>query len=291
VSADQAATLRPVLVVGAARSGTKFLRRLLAAHPVCAFVPYGIPMVWRTGNEAVPHDALPASACTPAVAEAIRSHVATLAWAAHPSRTRLLVEKTCANALRVPFVLQVYPEARVIHLVRDGRDAVPSAYRRWHAAVSWRYRFRKAAFLPTGTVVRQGWQALKNRLTTSRSGTPRWGPHYPGMADDVQAGDLRQVCVNQWTACVTRAHDALEPVSAERVFSLRYESLVSEPTCLDRLADFLDLPSAGAFHAYYTATVRRDTIGAGRMRFASAPWRSYRDSLRPALQRLGYCVE
>lgn len=290
VPAYQAATLRPIIVVGAARSGTKFLRRLLAAHPACAFVPYGIPMVWRTGNEAAPHDALPASACTPTIAAAIRSNVAALAWASRPSQARLLIEKTCANTLRVPFVQQVYPEARVIHLVRDGRDVVPSAYRRWHAAVSWKYRFRKAAFLPTKTVLRQGLRAVKLRLF-SRFGGARWGPHYPGMGSDVQTGDLRRVCVNQWRACVTRTLDALEHVPRERVLSLRYEALVSDPACVDRLAAFLRLPSADALHAHYTTTVRRDTIGDGRERFAAMPWRPYRDSLRPVLQRLGYRVE
>ena len=38
-----------------------------------------------------------------------------------------MVEKTCANTLRLPFVDKVLPEARYLHIVRDGVDVVASA--------------------------------------------------------------------------------------------------------------------------------------------------------------------
>ena len=41
-----------------------------------------------------------------------------------------VVEKTCANSLRVPFVETVAGPAKDVFLVRDGMDAVASALER-----------------------------------------------------------------------------------------------------------------------------------------------------------------
>jgi hypothetical protein len=49
-----------VFVIGAARSGTKFLRDVIGASPYAAVVPYDVNYVWRGGNEGFPDDALPA---------------------------------------------------------------------------------------------------------------------------------------------------------------------------------------------------------------------------------------
>ena len=50
-----------VIIIGAARSGTKYLRDVLATAPNAARVPYDINYIWRYGSESHPDDALPAS--------------------------------------------------------------------------------------------------------------------------------------------------------------------------------------------------------------------------------------
>src|SRR4051812_20775701 len=44
------AAFQPVIVIGAARSGTKLLRDSLATHADVARVPYDVNYVWRFGN-------------------------------------------------------------------------------------------------------------------------------------------------------------------------------------------------------------------------------------------------
>lgn len=287
-SGAEATPLRPLLILGAARSGTKFLRRLLAAHPACAVVPYGIPMVWRQGNEQAPHDALPAARCSPSLASSIRKTITALARTDRPSAARWLVEKTCANTLRVPFVRRVFPHARFIHMVRDGRDVAPSAYRRWTAAPSWTYRLRKATFLPASLMIRQGLQYAQRHRRTNDNRATVWGPNYPGLQEDLRHHGLAYACVQQWVACVEAAQTALASVPAEHVLHLRYETLVSDPHSLDRIASFLGMPDVDPMRAYYTATLRRDTIGTGRALFQAEPWVSLRPLLARTLDRVGY---
>lgn len=121
--------IRPIVLIGAARSGTKFLRSLLAAGAETVAVPYDINYVWRYGNERHPDDALGSELATREIQRYIRATLPRLAVRTRGQSASLLVEKTVGNSLRVDFVRKVLPEARFIHIVRDGRDVVESARR------------------------------------------------------------------------------------------------------------------------------------------------------------------
>lgn len=273
----------PVLILGAARSGTKVLRRLLGAAPETAVVPYGVPAVWKRGNEAHPHDALPRSACSNAIAADIRQELTRLADGG--PRATTLLEKTSANTLRVPFVDAVVPRARFVHLVRNGIDVAESARRRWQARPGLSYLIRKALTL-RDTGLRQGLRYLWDTLRSTGSSTPRlWGPHYPGMAEDVKSHPLLHVCARQWRACVLASLDALATLPAERVLHLRYETLVREPASVDRLADFADV-SAEALHAFYDETIRDTSVGRGHRRLAPAEQKALRPLVDDVHDRL-----
>ena len=119
--------LRPLIILGAPRSGTKLLRSLLGRSRNCTTIPYGINHVWRLGCSPDAPDRRLSSDGTAQRARQIRSHLLDLAEAHDTPASGYLVEKTCANTLRVPFVGQILPDARFIHILRDGRDAAVSA--------------------------------------------------------------------------------------------------------------------------------------------------------------------
>ncbi|MFB6274119.1 MAG: sulfotransferase [Salinibacter sp.] len=279
-------SLRPVLIIGAARSGTKVLRRMLAASPHCAVVPYGIPAVWKQGNESHPNDALPRTACSDETAKRIRRTITQLADGS--AKASLLVEKTSANTLRVPFVQRVFPEARFIHLVRDGVDVVESARRRWQTRPGLAYLLRKALFL-RWIGVRQGLRYLWRWGRNGGSESSRlWGPHYPGMKTDVAERPLLHVCALQWRACTKAALDALGGLSDDRVFSLRYETLVSNPDTVNRVADFMGISSSPSMQDFYQTTIHDSFVGRGRQRLSEEDQEEIRPILRSSQTRLGY---
>lgn len=279
-------SLRPVLIIGAARSGTKVLRRMLASSPDCAVVPYGIPAVWKQENESHPNDALPPSSCTEETAIHIRRAIHRLAEG--PLTASLLVEKTSANTLRVPFVERVFPDARFIHLVRNGVDVAESARRRWQARPSLAYLIRKALFL-RWVGVRHGlkyvWRWLRN---TGSESSQLWGPHYPGMENDVTESPLLHVCARQWRACTQSALDALGEYPDDRIFRLRYEQFVTDPDTVNRLADFLGMTAPDSMLGYHRANIEDTFVGRGRRRLTDAEQRAIRPILRPSQNQLGY---
>jgi hypothetical protein len=278
----------PVFIIGAGRSGTKFLRDVLAASRDVNAIPYDVNFIWRHGNEQFPHDALAPEAATPAVVTYIRDRLARLAGPAL-AQGGILVEKTVSNALRVPFVQRVYPEARFVHLLRDGRDVTESALRMWQAKPELKYLLRKARHFPLGDY-RYGLWFLRNSFGRQRSGKRIWGPRYPGIHDDLERLALIEVCAKQWATCVVSALDGLESPSAT-VVEVRYEALVREEGVIVDLCRALQLSDPDAVLAAYRARVRPDAVGRADRALAAETLAQVEGILAPALVRAGYLTE
>lgn len=216
-----------VVLVGAARSGTKILRDTLATAPGVAAVPYDINYIWRLGNEDAPDDAFGVERLRTAKVHKIRDYLRRRQGAAAH-----LVEKTVATPLRLPFVDAVLPDAKYVFLVRNPADVVESSMRQWLATPNWRYSVKKALSYPwlaaPGYAARQVAFAAKRVVGTSQS-VPPWGPVYPGMLDDLAVGvPVVEVCAKQWDACNALALDGFKEIGKAPVL-VRYEDFAQNP--------------------------------------------------------------
>jgi len=234
---------RPIIIVGAARSGTKFLRDVLASGCGAAAVPYDVNYVWRYGEVSAIDDVLDPAHLTEKRARFIRKTLRRLAKAA-PSD--ILIEKTVASTLRVPFIEAVFPDARYVHLIRDGREVVESAMRQWEASPNWTALSQKVRGIPIQNFGYVGWFGLNfvKGLFSGRKGGKVWGPRFPGIDEMASNGSLAQVCAQQWLESYTRASTDLPNVANadSRVFTIRYEDLTRNDTALSILLDQLELP-------------------------------------------------
>ena len=236
---------RTVVIIGAARSGTKILRDLIATLPGVAKVSYDVNYLWRLGNESVTHDELDPLMATDEVRARIVERLDNFRGG-----KPVLVEKTVSNTLRVPFVRAVLPHARYIHLIRDGRDAAESAYRQWTGGTDWRYVLSKARSFPLRDAPIYALRYAASIVRRSAPGQKRvavWGPRYDGIDADLRTYDLVEVCARQWARCVARSIAALDSVPVEQLITIRYEDFVRSPRRhLDLLADFIDVDASEA---------------------------------------------
>ena len=150
-------TGRMVFLVGAPRSGTNWLQRMLAAHPDVVALPsethlfshglkhldtqvqHGLLTSPATGTVYLPREEWVA-----AMREFCVLAYGRVADAIDPN-ARVIVERTPHHVLHLPLIAEVFPDAAVLHIVRDGRDVVRSLARQeWgpggirDAAAQWR---------------------------------------------------------------------------------------------------------------------------------------------------------
>ncbi|WP_133479695.1 sulfotransferase family protein [Cognatilysobacter segetis] len=132
-------------------------------------------------------------------------------------RVRML-EKTPKNALRLPFLRAVFPEARFLYLHRDPRQVIASMIESWRSG-----RFVTYPQLP-------GWQG------------PPWSlllvPGWQALAGQ----PLDAIVGAQWDATMRTLLDDLDAVPAERRLGVDYADLLADPVAqLQRICAWADL--------------------------------------------------
>jgi protein-tyrosine sulfotransferase len=121
-----------VFVVGAPRSGTTLLQRILSVHPGFFTIQgetgmFSLANIFSLERR---HFGLPDSVIEKLFAESadvvdfFQKSVKLMEAGKAGGR---FVEKTPQHVLRLPFILKHFPRAHLIHLVRDGRDCYCSA--------------------------------------------------------------------------------------------------------------------------------------------------------------------
>ncbi|MFO6464833.1 sulfotransferase family protein [Jannaschia sp. KMU-145] len=241
---DEPLPFQPLVIIGAARSGTNALRDMLTRlHGFGTWPCDEINAIWRHGNLHHPSDALPPERAT----VEIRSYIRGAFWAAwrRQGRPDVLVEKTCANTLRVPFVDAILPEARFVHILRDGCAVVPSAMKRWRGEFelpALGYYLRKLLYVPVADLPVYAARSLKNRRALRSGSAPRmamWGPRPDGFRADPGV-PLDVLCARQWGSCVVSASTALAKIAPDRRITITYERMVADPaTVLAEIAQML----------------------------------------------------
>jgi hypothetical protein len=257
---------RPVIVVSPPRSGSTLLFEILQRAPAAYTIGAeshrlieSLPEL-QIGRHGFDSNRLTAVDATPGVIEVLRHRFAAHARDRHgrPPRARFrLVEKTPKNALRIPFLLQVFPEAHFLFLHRDPRQVMASMLDAWQSG-----RFRTYPQLP-------GWPGPTWSLVL----TPGWRA--------LAGKPLAQVVAAQWRSLVDTMLDDLALLPPERWSSVRYEDIVaapdaSIPALCARLGLGWDLPSGGAL------PLSRNTLTPPD----ADKWRRHAELLEPLLPAL-----
>lgn len=242
---------RFVFVLGSPRSGTTFLAGTIGSLP--GFVDLGeVPSLKSAVPELV---GLPQ-------AEAAGRLRRILALARRVGLVGSVrpVEQTPEMAFLVDAAARAYPEARVVHVVRDGRDVVCSLLgKSWLRAAG---NGRDDAGLPYGSYARF-WVEPARR------------------AEFAEASDARRA------AWVWRTHVNAARSSSSDLIEVRYERLASEPEAVaGELAAALDAPRSSLLEALGQA--HAGSVGRYRTELSDEQLADVLDEAGPLLEELGY---
>jgi hypothetical protein len=242
---------RLVFVVGSPRSGTTFLAGAIGSLP--GFVDLG--------------EVAPVKAAVPELAAASREEAARrlrrlLAVARRVGLVGSVrpVEQTPEVAFVVEAVARAYPDARIIHLVRDGRDVVCS-------------------------LVERGW------LSADRAGADdagiAFGAHArfwvePERRDEFAAASDARRAAWAWRRYVTAARAA-----PALVHEIRYERMADEPNAVAAdLAAYVGAPEAELREAL--GRVHAESVGRYRGELSPDQLADVVDEAGDLLRELGY---
>jgi len=104
-------------ITGCPRSGTSILGQVVGAHPDIEYVFE----LLRWGTSPFGGHRLDARHATPLVAERLRHEVEKLRQG-----KPVVLEKNPRHSIQIPFLRAVWPDCKIIHIVRDGRDVTCS---------------------------------------------------------------------------------------------------------------------------------------------------------------------
>jgi len=217
----------PIFVIGCSRSGTTITYETIAAAPGLLSFGFEIPQFWddlwgpRTNDwesEA-------------AGAEHARPGHRAAAQRYFFERLGLgpVLEKTCINVMRVPYLLRLFPAARFVFIHRDGRDNISSMID------GWRHdgHFGLTKFLgPFPCDVRIDGGAFRD-----------WSFFLPPGWRAYNDASLEEVCAFQWQSANRMALEAGKSVPPKQWIRLRYEDIFDRPVEMFRdVFERLDLP-------------------------------------------------
>jgi hypothetical protein len=284
---------QPVIIIGAPRSGTNILRDVLTSLPNVATWPCDeINYIWRHGNTGHHADAFTPEMAHSKCRKYIRSKFASLA---RSTGSTVVLEKTCANSLRVGFVSAVLPEAKYIFIVRDGRDVVPSAMKRWQGIMELPllpYLMQKVRFVPPFDLPVYAVRYLAAQVHRCFSNDKRlsvWGPRFDGMEAFCRTHSLPEICAMQWKCCVERAEQDFARFPREKVCRVRYEDLTADPVGeIKRLLGFLAVSAPEEEIARYAAVISPRHTNAWDTRLGEEDRQRVLPLIRPLLEQYGY---
>jgi hypothetical protein len=243
--------------------------------------------VWAWGNSYRPDDVLTESDARPRVVRHIRGVFGRFV---RDSGKLRLAEKTPSNCLRVRFINAVYPEAKIIIIVRDGRSVLRSTDELMQRGV------------PTGKVISRAlqtplweWPAYAGRTfsTIVRKATGKglqyWGPRPPGWREWAKRDPREVVLAKQWAATISTALEHASAIPATSWLKVRYETLMHEPRrVMQEVVDFAELPSAEGILRHVEQTADPARIEKWRTQLDADLLERVRPHMEPTLVSLGY---
>lgn len=271
----------PVFVIGCSRSGTTITYETLAASP--AFLSFGweIPQFWDALhgplNNGWASEAAGAEHARPAHRDA------ALRYFFQRLGTGWVLDKTCINVMRVPYLHALFPRARFVFIHRDGRDNISSMMDGWrHGRTDGRFELSQFFGPFPEPVAIEGGQFREWAFFLA----PGWQRY--------NQSSLAEVCAFQWVSANRLALDARASVPPEQWIQLRYEDIFERPVDMFREAFArLGVPFDAALEAR-CANLQPTSVVKGRPK--QQKWREHNPEavesilplIRPMMAELGY---
>ncbi|MCW8877225.1 MAG: sulfotransferase [Kangiellaceae bacterium] len=142
----------------------------------------------------------------------------------HQKQKRIL-DKTASNCFRLSYINEIFPDAKIIYPIRDGRNSINSLINGWKNPTRF-FTYDVPMELDIKGYEHQGWKFML---------PPNWQNYVTSKLEDV--------CAFQWLSC----HSALQleinkPKYKDRIKIMKLEDLTNSPEeYIVKILEFLEL--------------------------------------------------
>ena len=203
----------PVFIVGCSRAGTTITFETIRTSPALLSFPYEIPQFWHSLFGPWDND----WASEAASEQDVQLQHRNRAFAHFYARLGKgpVLDKSCINVMRIPYLHALFPNAFFIYIQRDGRDNISSLMEGWRQ----RGRFDLHQYLGK----------LPDSVNINQGEFNDWCFFLPPGWRDYNDASLEEVCAYQWLTANRMALEAKALIPNDQWIHLRYEDIFENP--------------------------------------------------------------
>ena len=231
---------QPIFILGAPRSGTTWLGKTFEQHPDIDCW-YENNAVWTWGNSRKADDVLTEQNLNPKISQYIQKRFSEFS---DKSNKKYIIDKTPRNCLRIPFIHAIFPEAKIIMLLRDGRSVINSTNNELKKPkkVPWeeiKIRLKNLSIWEVHTLIPRLAPRIKSMMGIKLD---YWGARPPGWNNWIGNYSPPALLAKQWAATMNIAIKEGRKLPPEKYIEVKYEDLVNYPQNeLIKLTNFLEI--------------------------------------------------
>jgi len=291
-------------IIGSARSGTTILGELLDCHPDIMqwYEPY---YLWRKYFLCKDSEVWKP--------EEFNEQVKRIVQEEHKlfqkkSGKKVVVEKMPSHSFNIEYILKIFPEAKWIHIIRDGRDITLSMRKEWRKRqeiVQHKdyYRSFQTAYnaLKRAPFFRYKLMLSKYEFNSNFSLKPSkylnkakwkgkigWGTRFDGWEKAIEELTPLQFNAMQWVETVRAAHDGWPMIDNDKKLEVNYENLMQDPQhTLATILNFVGLDYNIDFYQRIPK-LKKNNFNKWKTEFAEEEIKQIKPILSAMLEKLGY---
>ncbi|MBW1993278.1 MAG: sulfotransferase [Deltaproteobacteria bacterium] len=298
-----------VFIIGSPRSGTTILGEILDKHNEISqwYEPY---FVWDRSFRNSPDDERTAEEATPRIIKQVYKD-----YLRYKKKTgsKIIVDKSPRNSLKIPFIRQIFPQARFIHILRDGRDVSLSIHKEWirrkevisDSTRDYHFNYNEALGVVNRWLKRQPFikdkiealwfethgHLINKALHLNRlrwNGEIGWGPRFKGWEEIFHKHSLLQFNAYQWLKCVERIYESWTDIPSEYRMEVRYEKFVGEGETI--ITDILSFIGLSTYKEFFVSMpkLKINNYDKWRKELSKEQLKEIGSILTPMLMKLGY---
>ncbi|MCP4371046.1 MAG: sulfotransferase [Deltaproteobacteria bacterium] len=291
-------------IIGSARSGTTILGELLDCHPDIMqwYEPY---YLWRKYFLCKDSEVWKPNELNEKVKRIVQEEHKIFQ---KKSGKKVVVEKMPSHSFNIELILRVFPKAKWIHIIRDGRDITLSMKKEWNKRkeiIENKDYFR--SFRAGLNVIKRApflryklklmFYELNSNLSLKPSrylnkakwkGQIGWGARFNEWEKFIEKLTPLQFNAMQWVETVRAAHDGWPMIDNDKKLEVNYENLMQDPQhTLTTILNFIGLDYKTDFYQR-TPKLKKNNFNKWKTELAEEEIKQIKPILSPMLEKLGY---